>query len=405
MKGDRRMSCVRVLSRLLAWTIMLWLPALCQGQERGTPAPDFSYTGMDGKEYCLSDHRGKIVVIDFFSCWWLASCNNITHVETVHRKYADKGVFVLGLARDGLTRLEQFVDERPLDVTYTVGVSQQADRAFGVGYIPHMYIIDPLGRIFWHGEPRGGPDSLYKLWLRLDWALDELVDMWPQMEKEAACEELDHACTRIEEAGTPCELHEGYTLLKKVQARFASLLDIQQKSGDVLKRLEKEKADALAEGGKVYTRLSMAAKEIEQQVMEGGSIFALETAEKCMAKLNEIAEKAGARSHLAERIETFVNHLAQSYEGPGFLGVSFDNGFEGRGAALARVHQGTAAAKHGLRAGDVIVDMDGRAVTGSEDAHAVLEGYTPGRTLVIGVRRADSDKLEKITVVLGRRVR
>ena len=35
------------------------------GPAIGEPAPDFSATGIDGKEFKLSDHKGKIVVLEW----------------------------------------------------------------------------------------------------------------------------------------------------------------------------------------------------------------------------------------------------------------------------------------------------------------------------------------------------
>ena len=160
----------RVLVVMAGMWAVLACAAPCPGQAVGEEAPDFTYTRLDGETCSLSDHRGKIVLVDFFSCWWLASRNNVVNVENLHRKYAYAGVEVLGLARDGMETLKAFVEERPGDVTYTVGVSTGADRKFRVGDIPHMFIVDPMGRLYWHGEPEGGPNSLYRLKLQADGA-------------------------------------------------------------------------------------------------------------------------------------------------------------------------------------------------------------------------------------------
>jgi len=42
-------------------------------------------------------------------------------------------------------------------------------------YIPHIFIIDPKGKLYWHGEPNHRPHRLLKLWTKLDEAVKKAV--------------------------------------------------------------------------------------------------------------------------------------------------------------------------------------------------------------------------------------
>ena len=98
----------------------------------------------------------------------------------------------------------------------------------------------------------------------------------------------------------------------------------------------------------------------------------------------------------------------QSIQRP-YLGVSTASSLNGRGAVVREVVPGGPADKAGVRAsssilsedGDVIVGIEGRAVTESDDVAQALEGKRPGEKVTVRVLR-DGDE-QDIDVTLGER--
>jgi putative serine protease PepD len=82
------------------------------------------------------------------------------------------------------------------------------------------------------------------------------------------------------------------------------------------------------------------------------------------------------------------------------LGVRVGNAANG-GATVASVESGSGAAKGGIKSGDVITTVDGKAVTSPEQLRAIIAAHKPGDTLQIEVRRSGSTKT--LTVTLGSR--
>lgn len=383
--------------------ILLLSPSLPAQRDKGEEVPDFEYTRLDGRESRLSDHRGKIVVLDFFSCWWLASRNNIVHLQEVHNQYRDRGVDVLGLARDGMEELKRFVAERPGDVTYTVGVSGEADRKFRVGYIPHMFIIDPLGRLYWHGEPGGGPFRHDLLQARLDRALRDLMDEWPGLLRESAGKALAEACERLEKATTPCEFHEAVMDLRKIPSIFHDVKDVAAKAENRLDELSREHASRLRVAEASYDDLRSEARLMFDLIEKEGSLLEKGQAKKYIKHLEAVSNQAGSQSRLSRTIKDFIRELEESYEGPPFLGVRFDSNHEAEGVAIQDIIKGTAAEKYGLMAGDVIVEIDGKRMERIQDVNDLLAKRKPGQKIEVKIKRGGKGEPQALDIILGRR--
>jgi putative serine protease PepD len=84
-----------------------------------------------------------------------------------------------------------------------------------------------------------------------------------------------------------------------------------------------------------------------------------------------------------------------------YLGVETDDAETGTGAVVSAVVPGGPADEGGLRAGDRVVSIAGRAVTKSDDVAAVVAARKPGDSVKIAVRRGDDERL--LDVELGTR--
>lgn len=131
----------------------------------GTPAPDFSAIGMDGKPLRLSDYRGKIVVLDFWASWCPPCNEEMPGIEDLYLKYKSQGVVVLGLnIWDDADPAFQWIQAHPqYNFTFAHDPAGYASRypsstsppslgdPFRVWGVPTTYIIDPGGNVYFDG--------------------------------------------------------------------------------------------------------------------------------------------------------------------------------------------------------------------------------------------------------------
>ncbi|WP_048439508.1 thioredoxin family protein [Caenimonas sp. SL110] len=133
----------------------------------GQPAPEFSLTDVNGKSVKLGDFRGKHVVLEWTNpgCPYVQKHYNSGNMPATQKEAVDKGVVWLAInstekaASDYLepAKLVAWMKERKSVTSATLmDVDGVAGRAYGARTTPHMYIVDPQGKLVY----AGGIDSI-----------------------------------------------------------------------------------------------------------------------------------------------------------------------------------------------------------------------------------------------------
>ncbi len=117
----------------------------------GATFPDFSEKDVDGKPLLLADHKGKVVLIDFWATWCPPCRAEIPNVVATYKKYHDQGFDIIGVSLD---------QEREKLLSYTKqnemtwpqffdgqGWSNKLAVKYGIQSIPATYLLDGKGII------------------------------------------------------------------------------------------------------------------------------------------------------------------------------------------------------------------------------------------------------------------
>jgi S1-C subfamily serine protease len=84
---------------------------------------------------------------------------------------------------------------------------------------------------------------------------------------------------------------------------------------------------------------------------------------------------------------------------PGYLGVRVEDPLDGsRGAVIASVEAGSPAASAGLRAGDLVIAVDGTAVDGASALAAAVQAHAPGKTVTVTYVRDGDERTTEVTL-------
>lgn len=128
----------------------------------GQPAPAFTATDTNGKTVSLADFKGKHVVLEWVNpgCPYVVKHYGSGNMQGTQREAAAKGVVWLSVnstaadARDFLKPAEMaaWMQQQKAAATATLmDADGKVGRAYGARTTPHMYIIDPAGRLVYAG--------------------------------------------------------------------------------------------------------------------------------------------------------------------------------------------------------------------------------------------------------------
>lgn len=114
----------------------------------GQIAPSFTLTSTDGSLFSLSDYRGSVVVIDFMATWCAPCVVQMEHLRQLYSDYNTHTVVIISIDVDPYETEElihSFKETHGENWIFASGPNVGV--AYGVIYIPTLYVIDQQGRV------------------------------------------------------------------------------------------------------------------------------------------------------------------------------------------------------------------------------------------------------------------
>jgi peroxiredoxin len=134
----------------------------------GARAPAFALKTPAGRTVRLADYRGKAVLLEFFASWCPHCAAEAPHLAKLARSMPESKYAFVSINGNNETAASVFayhvyfglpfpslLDPAPgvEPVTFPEhGTRGPVSLAYGVGYYPTFYVIDPQGRITWRSD-------------------------------------------------------------------------------------------------------------------------------------------------------------------------------------------------------------------------------------------------------------
>ena len=113
------------------------------------PAPNFSLKDvLQGKEYSLSQFKGKVVVINFFTFFCGPCRDEMPDLNKINNELKGKGFQTLGIALSSdPTQIRFLVKQLGLEYPVLIGNDKVSDSYGSIAVVPTTVIIDKEGNI------------------------------------------------------------------------------------------------------------------------------------------------------------------------------------------------------------------------------------------------------------------
>ena len=133
-------------------------------------APDFALEDLDGDVVRLSDHKGKVVFLNFWATWCPPCRAEIPYFIDLVEKYGDDGFEVVGIALDphDFSKVQTFVDQQGINYTILYDTKNVQGMYGGIQSIPTTFVINRDGKVVEQivgSRPKNVFESTIKKWL------------------------------------------------------------------------------------------------------------------------------------------------------------------------------------------------------------------------------------------------
>ncbi len=120
----------------------------------GAPAPDFTLKDGDGRDWRLSDHRGRVVVLLFYPGDETPVCTRqMCSVRDNWERYRETGAEVVGISTDSAESHRRFADRHSLPLRLLSDPDRRVAEMYGAkSWLPGraaraVVVIDAEGRV------------------------------------------------------------------------------------------------------------------------------------------------------------------------------------------------------------------------------------------------------------------
>ena len=154
MKSQMKVAIVTIalaMAATTAWAVKV-----------GSAAPDFSGKDSHGKTQTLSQYRGKFVVLEWTNhdCPYTKKHYESGNMEALQKKWTERGVIWLSIissapGKEGFmtaTEENQYLAKMHASPTAVIlDTSGQIGHLYEAKTTPHMFVIDPTGKLIYEG--------------------------------------------------------------------------------------------------------------------------------------------------------------------------------------------------------------------------------------------------------------
>jgi peroxiredoxin len=113
----------------------------------GQPAPNFTFPGLDGKMVSLSDHRGRVVLVNIWATWCPPCVDEMPSMERLYKGLKDENFEILAVSIDSLGTkvVAPFMKKFNLSFPALIDTQGTIQGIYQTTGVPESFIINQEG--------------------------------------------------------------------------------------------------------------------------------------------------------------------------------------------------------------------------------------------------------------------
>jgi peroxiredoxin len=113
----------------------------------GLEMPNFTFPDINGKEVSLSDHRGKVVLVNVWATWCPPCRQEMPSMQSLYEKFKGENFEILAVSIDseGREAVAPFMRKMNLTFPALLDPGESIRSLYGITGVPESFIIDKQG--------------------------------------------------------------------------------------------------------------------------------------------------------------------------------------------------------------------------------------------------------------------
>jgi peroxiredoxin len=141
------MRFTRIIKILLFVSLTFWNIGYASVNTNSL-APDFTLNDIYGKKVMLSQFRGEVVILNFWSIWCGPCLAEMPSLNKLYLEFKDKGLMVIGVAEDPAEKpVKSYIQEKGLAFPILMDKERKVYFKYSLFGIPVTFLIDKKGVI------------------------------------------------------------------------------------------------------------------------------------------------------------------------------------------------------------------------------------------------------------------
>jgi len=118
-----------------------------RGYTSRTMPPQFSGSTLDARQLSMVEHRGMVIVLNFWATWCLECRPEMAVLERLQREFSSRGLAIIGVnARENKKAVKRYAKELSLTFPLVFDPDGKINALYGVIGLPTTFVVGRDGR-------------------------------------------------------------------------------------------------------------------------------------------------------------------------------------------------------------------------------------------------------------------